>query len=154
MDTTWTIGIYCPTESKSILLLVEGSGVVASHSHFCSPVNQSHVLLCLWQPQLWFSWSMCVFYSTHPHSTSSPPLYPTICSEGPSSQSWLAAHVLVHLAWFFFEPHIGCQNLSPFPALLCFWLMLLFTCPAFYFLLYQLKCRFLLEIKTKTLEIL
>ena len=105
-----TNSIYCPIESKSILLLIEASWVVASHSCFPSSGDWSLMPLCLQQHQWWFSWSLVwVSSSTTPHSLSSLPLYPPLWSQGPSSQCSQAIHICTHLAWFSFEPNIGYQ---------------------------------------------
>ena len=154
MNTTWTNIISCPMESKSILLLIEGSLGMTSHSHFPSHVNQSLMPLCLQQLKWWFSWSMLhVFGSTLPHGSSSLPLYPPLQSEGPLSWSLPAAHMYAHLTLFSFQCLIEHQICVTPLAPLTLFTHTMVHLSTFYFLFYHVTHGFSLKIKTNTPEV-
>ena len=94
---------------------------MATYSHSSLPVEWSwmSLLLCLQQPQKWFSWSLI-------HKVTSPLslpylLYPLLWSKGPFLDLCSLPHMLYHLTRLYLEFQIGHQNLS------CF-LMLSSTC--------------------------
>ena len=145
--------VYHPIES--MLLLIEGSWVVASHSCFPSLGNQSLMSLCLWQLWWWFSWSLVwVFASAH-HVVClvflCTPLFGVrVLHLGLP----LAAHICGCLAWFFLSPTLGAKIVSCLLPLSHLLILLMVHLLTLYLKFYHVTWRFLLKIKTKIPEVL
>ena len=104
-----TNGIYHPIES--ILLCIEGSWVVASHSCFPSPGEWSLMLLCLQQLWWWFWWLLLWVFKSTLHLVC----LVFLCAPSLELGSFIscltsAVHVCGCLTWFFFKSFVGSQH--------------------------------------------
>ena len=129
--TTWTNGIYYPIESKSKMILIEGSLVVASYSCSSPPVDWFNMLLLL----LLLLLLLCQITSKMIVMVTGSRFTSLHCSLSHSPVFsyfrvrvlflifvcyLLLLHALCCLTWLCFEPHIGHPNLSCFLAVSCF----------------------------------